>query len=246
MKTNRNLALFGILAAALIVAAGCGDKAQSASEKSAAPTAAVNGGTGKVLETMDAGGYTYVKAAIGGSEVWAAAPQLKVKAGDVVTIPAGAPMANYHSNTLNRTFDLVYFVSSISIQGGGAVAANAPQGHGGSAAAKPVAVEIKGVEKAKGGKTVAEVFQGKADLAGKEVAVRGKVVKVSSGIMGKNWVHVQDGSGSAGTNDLTVTTDAVVKVGDTVLVQGKVTTNKDFGFGYKYDVIVENGTVAKE
>ena len=64
--------------------------------------------------------------------------------------------------------------------------------------------------------------------------------------MGKNWIHLQDGTGGEGTNDLTVTTSAAAKVGDTVLVTGKVTTDKDFGYGYKYDVIVEDATIAVE
>ena len=74
----------------------------------------------------------------------------------------------------------------------------------------------------------------------------GKVVKFSARIMGKNWLHIQDGSGDtvAGTNDLTVTTNVVAKAGDTVLVSGKLAINKDFGYGYKYDVIIEDAKVA--
>ena len=76
--------------------------------------------------------------------------------------------------------------------------------------------------------------------------MRGKVVKFSPQIMGKNWIHVQDGTGAAGTNDLTVTTLDEAKVGDTVLVTGKITLNKDFGMGYKYDLIIEDGKVKVE
>ncbi|MHB8835494.1 MAG: hypothetical protein ACYC9Y_07285 [Candidatus Methylomirabilia bacterium] len=91
----------------------------------------------------------------------------------------------------------------------------------------------------KTGKTVAEIYAGKDSLAGTVVNVRGKVVKFSSQIMGKNWAHVQDGTGSAGTNDLTVTTQDAAKVGDTVLVSGTITLNKDFGAGYFYALIIE-------
>ena len=108
-------------------------------------------------------------------------------------------------------------------------------------------VDLAGIAKADGGKTVAEVFAGKDALAGKPVTFRGKVVKVNSGIMGKNWIHVRDGSGSDGTNDLTVTTTtAQPNVGDTVLVTGPVSLNKDFGMGYQYDVIVEDAQVTVE
>lgn len=108
-------------------------------------------------------------------------------------------------------------------------------------------VDVSGVVKAEGGKTVAEVFAEKDALAGKPVTLRGKVVKANAGIMGKNWIHVRDGSGAEGTNDLTVTTTtAQPNVGDTVLVTGPVTLNKDFGMGYQYDVIVEDAQVSVE
>ena len=76
-------------------------------------------------------------------------------------------------------------------------------------------------------------------LAGKPVTFRGKVVKTNPDIMGKNWLHVRDGSGEEGTNDLTITTADTVAVGDVVTAKGKVYVDKDFGAGYAYPVIVE-------
>ena len=81
---------------------------------------------------------------------------------------------------------------------------------------------------------------------GKKVRIRGQVVKFNANIMGRNWLHLQDGTGAAGTNDLTITSAATVNVGDTILAKGVVTTNKDFGFGYKYDVIIEKADVTVE
>jgi hypothetical protein len=108
-------------------------------------------------------------------------------------------------------------------------------------------VDLTGIAKADGGKTVAEVFAEKDQLAGQQVLLRAKVVKTNSGIMGKNWIHVRDGSGAEGTNDLTVTTSAAAPdVGETVLVKGSVSLNKDFGMGYVYDVIVEDAEVTVE
>ena len=108
-------------------------------------------------------------------------------------------------------------------------------------------VDLAGIAKAEGGKTVAEVFAEKDALGGKPVTVRGKVVKVNAGIMGKNWLHVRDGSGADGTNDLTVTTAGdLPALGATVVVTGPVTLNKDFGMGYAYDVIVEDAEVNVE
>ncbi|HLF86267.1 MAG TPA: hypothetical protein VI584_04225 [Nitrospiria bacterium] len=104
------------------------------------------------------------------------------------------------------------------------------------------------IAKPKGGYTVEEVYTKKDELKGKRVTVRGEVVKFNNNIMGKNWIHIQDGSGKDGTNDLTVTTapDQGVNVGDKVLVTGTVTTNKDVGAGHKYLVILEEGTITIE
>jgi hypothetical protein len=105
------------------------------------------------------------------------------------------------------------------------------------------------VPKAEGpeGRTVAEVITGKAGLKDKTVAVRGRVVKVSAGIMGKNWVHLQDGSGSAanGSHDLIVTTQDRPAVGDVVQARGTVRTDVDIGSGYRYAVLVEGTTLRK-
>ena len=108
-------------------------------------------------------------------------------------------------------------------------------------------VDLTGVTKAEGGLTIAEVYADPAKLAGQKVTVRGKVVKTNAGIMGTNWVHVRDGSGAEGTNDLTLTTNGEVpKVGDTVVVTAPVTLNKDFGMGYVYPVILEDAEVTVE
>ena len=127
-----------------------------------------------------------------------------------------------------------------------ATPAKMPEDHPPPAADK-ADVDLSGIAKADGGKTVEEVYKEKDTLANGKVVVRGKVVKVNPDIMGKNWLHVRDGSGAEGTNDLTVTTaGAVPAVGDTVLVKGLVSLNKDLGMGYVYDVIVEDAEVTVE
>lgn len=114
-------------------------------------------------------------------------------------------------------------------------------------AGSPTEVDLAGIAKAEGGKTVAEVYAEKDALADTTVAVRGKVVKVNAGIMDRNWLHVRDGSGEEGTNDLTVTTTAELpEVGETVLVSGKLAVNKDFGMGYQYPVILEDAELTIE
>jgi hypothetical protein len=77
------------------------------------------------------------------------------------------------------------------------------------------------------------------------VTVNGTVVKFNGGILGRNWIHLQDGSGKAadGTNDITVTSDTAVKVGDVITATGKVVVDKDFGSGYAYKVLLEDGKI---
>jgi hypothetical protein len=230
------------------------------------PTAAP-GKTGKVIESMNAAGYTYVQVDTGVEKFWAAAPETPVKIGDSVVVPEGMPMPNFESKTLNRKFDMVYFVPALLVNGAtpGAAPAGAPgampPGHppttgkadgmpampsstGAPKVTAPTDIDLKGIKKAD--QTVADIFTQKAALAGKPVKIRGKVVKYSAGIMGKNWLHIQDGSGQNGSNDLTVNTMAAADVGSTVVVSGNLTVDKDFGYGYKYDVIIEDAQITKE
>ena len=95
--------------------------------------------------------------------------------------------------------------------------------------------------------SIGELYTKAADLNGKKVKVKGQVMKVSLNIMGKNWLHLQDGSGDASknTHDLVVTSAEVPKKGDVVTVEGVLAANKDFGFGYKYAVIVEDAVIVK-
>ena len=94
-------------------------------------------------------------------------------------------------------------------------------------------------------KTVAAVYKDKAALTGKTISATGKVVKVNNGITGRNFVHVQDGTGDAktGTNNLVVTSKQTAAVGDKVTISGVVVLNRDFGSGYSYPLIIEEATV---
>lgn len=240
--------------------AGCGEEASAPQTQPGTPSVqstpaapapqTAPGKIGKVTETMDAAGYTYIQVETATETFWAAAPQFAVKVGDDVVVPEGMPMPNYHSKTLERTFDIVYFVPSVLVGGAQAMADKMPADHppmnGGKTTVATTDLDLTGIKAADGGQTVADVFAKKAELAGKAVKVRGKVVKFSPEIMGKNWLHLQDGTGAAGTNDLTVTTSGTAKMGDTVLISGVLAVDKDFGYGYQYDVLVEDATVTVE
>lgn len=262
----KHLVILLFSASLLVGLAGCQNETSQPAEQKAAPQAAAPaspqsaapatmGQSGTVTETMDAGGYTYVQVDTGSEKIWAAAPKFAVKVGDPVVVPQGMAMENYHSKTLDRDFSAVYFVDSVLVGGADAMAApatmpadkiNPMQGSTGAPKVIATDVDLSGIEVAAGGKTVQQVYEDPAGLAGKNVKIRAKVVKFNAGIMGKNWLHIQDGTGAEGTNDLTVTTDATANIGDTVLVDGTLVTDKDFGYGYKYAVLIEDAKVTVE
>ena len=93
-------------------------------------------------------------------------------------------------------------------------------------------------------KTVAAIYENRAALAGQTVSAQGKVVKVVSGIMKRNFVHVQDGTGGPDSNDLIVTTKQTAKVGEQVTISGKVVVDRDFGSGYFFPLLIEDGSIA--
>lgn len=267
MKTK----LFVIMAIGLVsIACDKSTKGEAAAVPAATATSAAPAGapaattsiSGTVTETMNASGYTYVAVRTAEGEQWAAIPESVVAKGSPVTIDVQMVMDKFESKTLNRTFDRIIFGT---LAGAKPMASQMPSGHpaapgaamGGSPAAGAVE-HMKGgaadigpiaVAKAEGanGKTVAELWAARTALKDKPVAVRGKVVKFLPGIMGRNWVHLRDGSGSLekGDNDITVTTSETANVGDVVLVTGVFRADKDFGAGYAYPVIIEDGRIAK-
>jgi hypothetical protein len=229
-----------------------------------APSPALTAVSGTILETMDASEYTYMRLKTATGEVWTAVNKARVAKGDTVTVANAMVMDGFQSKTLNRTFDRILFgvlatpgAAAPAAAGASAppmisdhkpAAAAATQGemaaqHGQAAGGPPDAPDVK-VPKAAGSnaKTIAELWAQRAALKGKEVVVQAKVVKLNANVMGRNWFHVRDGSGSKETkdNDLTVTSDALAKVGDVVTVTGTVAVDKDFGAGYAYPVIVES------
>lgn len=253
------------LSLALIAAllSGCGKK--EAPEKPAEPAATAPGTTaqapagmppmiqGTVVETMDSGGYTYMKLKTDRAEAWTAVNQATVKVGDKVSVIGPSLMANFESSTLNREFDEIYF-GTLGTEAGlpappdAATIASMASRHAAVATGPDDAAKVS-VPKATGAdaRTVAEVHAQRAALKDRPVTVRGQVVKFLPGIMGRNWIHLRDGSGSrdAKTDDLTVTTADTVAKGDVVVVKGTVRVDKNFGSGYAYPVIVEDAKVGK-
>jgi hypothetical protein len=214
---------------------------------------------GTVAEVLHGGGYAYIRVKERSKEsVWVALTSAKVKVGDEVELSGKDVMVmrNFHSSSVNRDFKTVLFASRMRVNGAwipskegnphhsmGSFHGGSPHGGLDGQIAFPLPNSIP---KPKGGLTIAEVYQQADELNGKEVAVRGKVLKYLSNIMGKNWLHVADGSGKDGRAEITVTTQEQVEPGDTVFITGKLSADKNLGYGYFYKAIIEDARVKVE
>jgi len=203
--------------------------------------------SGKIVETMNSGSYTYISLERNGKKTWVAVPKMDVKVGQEISLSPGTEMGTFTSKSLNRTFDNIIFSSGPirevanedkAVQKGSMVEGTKVSPDG----------EIK-VEKASGfdAYTVSELYKNKDLLDKKSVVVRGKVVKVSAAIMGKNWIHLRDGSGNPAekSDDLVLTSLELPAVGETVTARGTLYKDKDFGSGYKFSVIMEDARISR-
>ena len=244
VTTNFSAAAATAVAILCFTLSGCTESHQEPAAKNALLAAPVPDGMvrGTVAETIDSGGYTYAFIESDEYQHWIAGPATAVQVGDVLQASAGMPMTNFTSNTLNRTFDVVYFSSSMQNLSSRAPAVNSSR--------EPVVTDVADVQIAalEPGQDSAYVYANKDELAGQAISLRGKVVKYNKGIMGWNFIHIQDGSGDAEnrSNDLTVTSKDVTAVGETVVVTGAIILDRDFGAGYSYTVLMEDATISTE
>ncbi len=256
MKKNLILSLSCVIALSSFTAAlAMPDKAAAPAAKSAAQPEAETL-SGKVLQTMDSGGYTYVYIQKkNGEKVWVASVATPVTVGSEMGFKGGMEMRDFESKSLKRKFDKIIFADA-ALSDAPAKNAATPSSKGkditatgGSKAAASVKDAKISVPKAAGanGYTVQEIFANSAKLNKKKVVVRGKVVKVSTGIMGKNWIHIQDGTGAQAkkTHNLVCTSKETADVDDVVTVSGILAKDKDFGGGYKYTAIIEDASFKK-
>jgi hypothetical protein len=198
--------------------------------------------SGTVAETIDAGGYTYLR--IKESDTWIATSTLEVSSGAQIEYSGGSEMYDFYSKSLDRTFESIWFVGNVRVSGQGA------QGHPSmhdtipksTAIASPAPGEI---EKLEGGKTIEEILSDTAILNTKAVSLRARVTKVNADIMGRNWITLQDGTGTAPGNKLIATSQEMVTLGEIVTANGVINNDVDLGYGYHYVALLEDATFEK-
>ncbi len=215
----------------IVTFTACENKNEEANENLPAGTHKI-----EVADFIQTPNYTYIQASENGNEFWIAVPRMEPKKGETLYFSKSMEMKNFKSDALNRTFESVLFVQDISQTLTPQTQVKHPQVFNQSKQ------DVK-VEPLKDGKTVAQIYDNKENLNGQSVKVKGKVVKYNPHIMGRNWIHIQDGTGDKDNFDLMVTSADSVKPGDTVIVEGTVEINQDFGAGYSYPVLLSNASV---
>lgn len=241
MKNKLNLILV-ILSVFVLIS--CKDKATYSKmdknpkvEKSSVHKIVIN-------ESMDAAGYTYMNVSEGSETYWMAIPSTTVKKGETYYYASGMQMANFESKELKRTFDVIIFSEGISAseQAASKPTIKTPHSESDNLSDKTEAISI---ELPEGGVSIGALYKNKNDFNKKEIIVRGKVVKVNKNILDKNWIHIVDGTNFEDKKDLTITTSELAQLGDIVTFKATVVLDKDFGAGYVYNLLLENGEIIK-
>lgn len=194
-----------------------------------------------VNEVVDGGGYTYLNVKEGEKSYWMAITSANVKAGETYYYNGGMQMKDFESKQLGKTFDFITFTDMVTTSKDELLnQVEVKNPHKSATDAKEDKM-IDKLAKNDGEIYLEEIFNNKNSYSNKEVEVKGVVVKVNKNILDKNWIHIIDGTKTETNSSLTITSTEMVKVGDTVVVTGKIVLDKDFGYGYVYDIILEEG-----
>ncbi len=229
-----------ILFAVVFLTINCGtkDEDQQAQTENTDPHSNVH----KVVvnEVVQATEYTYLKVEEKDEEYWIAVTKRNAVEGEEYFYTQALEMKDFESKDLGRTFERVLFIQELNSGGGMQGMMGSEHGEAMPQGKKPVlSKEDLSIDVASGGITIAELYSNKDKYGNRKVKIKGKVTKVNNQIMGRNWVHIQDGTGGENSFDLTVTTDESINAGDVVTFEGVIALNKDFGAGYSYKIIME-------
>jgi hypothetical protein len=187
-----------------------------------------------VLEVLQASNYVYLYVSEGDEEYWLATSKTEVKEGETVYFEGGFLQTNFESKEHHRTFDELYLVNSISKNTPSKTSSGRSESQ--SSGSSRV-VDVSGSVK------IADLVSDPKKYSGQTIQISGECVKINSNIMGRNWIHIKDGSKD--DYDLVITSDIVVPQGQLITMTGTVALDKDFGASYKYDIIIEDGKLVQ-
>lgn len=224
---------------------------ESPTEVSSADNSTLNDAlhTVKVNEILPSSKYLYINVNEEGVEepFWIATRIMDINVGEIYFYNGGLLKTNYESKEYNKVFEKIYLISSNLVPADHANNPGLLEKNNASTAKpklknipKPISAPVK-IVTVKGSVKIAELVKNFKKYEGKTIQISGVCVKLNANIMGKNWVHLKDGSKD--DYDLVVTTNEIINEGTIVSMKAKVSLNKDFGAGYKYDLILEEGTI---
>ena len=195
-----------------------------------------------VKEALNTDKYTYLNVSENGEEFWIAVQKQEVEIGDIYYFRGGLMKKNFYSQEFDRVFETVYLVSEFWKQPTGV--------NGGSALDEAISkqkmdntvdLEVGNIKPAEGSITIAELYKNKEKYNGKTIKVTGKCIKVNPMIMKRNWIHLKDNSSE--DLDLTITTTENIPLGAVLTLEGTIALDRDFGAGYRYDIIMEGAVM---
>ncbi len=197
-----------------------------------------------VTEVIQTSKYTYLEVDEKGEKKWVAVTREEINPGEVFYYDKALEMNAFHSKELDKTFDVIFFINKIS---------KTPLGKSPIIGKMPTPTHMGrvkseqksnvSVDKSEGELTIEQIFKNKENYSQKEIEIRGIVVKVNKNVMGKNWIHIQDGSNFNGSFDLTITSQDLPELNQEATFKGTLKLNKNFGSGYFYDVIIEEAVI---
>ncbi|MEJ2196200.1 MAG: hypothetical protein P8X73_15255 [Ignavibacteriaceae bacterium] len=225
----------------LILLPGCGGKKENSDETTKTQTT-LSGKShyGYVIEKIDAANYTYLNINENGNEYWIAVPQMQIEKGEQVFFSKYMKMIDFKSESLDKTFESILFVDDAMKLTENKNIENAHSN------VRSLDKQDINVDPLPDGKSIGEIYSEKESSKNSTGKVKGKVVKYNAGIMNRNWIHIQDGTGDENGYDLLVTSNDAASVGDVIIAEGIISLDKDFGAGYFYTVVLENSKISKE
>lgn len=201
----------------------------------------------KVNEVLETSKYLYLNVTENEEKFWIATRIMDVVVGETYYYKGGLLKTNYESKDFNRVFEKIYLISSNLVAANHATTTGKDNLSKNKQTIKPTPVPVKATTKkieVKGSMKISELVANSAKYEGKTIQISGICVKSNPNIMNKNWMHLKDGSQD--DFDLVITSDTFIPEGTIVTMTATVTLNKDFGAGYKYDLILENGVVIQQ
>jgi len=200
-----------------------------------------------VNEVLPTSRYVYLNVNEGEKQFWVATRKQDIRKGRTYYYKGGLLKTNFESKEYNRVFETIYLISNLVEENHSNNSGILNKGDSkvtSSAAEKEVIpTHTENIIEHKGSVRIADLVKNPKNYVGKTIQISGKCVKINAGIMNRNWIHLKDGSKD--DFDLVVTSDTFIQEGTVVTMKALVTLNKDFGAGYKYDLILEEGVIVK-